>query len=188
MNSASSRTLVVAAVVLAAISIVSTAALGTLPAAAETGEQVVAWLRGHGATLRWFVFAGTISAPLLAVVVALLTRLLPKPHAEVFLIGGVSVIVAVAIQGWFLGGLALHADTLEPATARALLDVADYFGPVLTGAWMTMSAPVTVVALRGGLPRWLGVVGVVAFAEQAIETMTIFGSSGFTEPGGAMNL
>jgi hypothetical protein len=106
-----------------------------------------------------------------------------------FLIGGIGVIGATAIQGWLLGGLSMHADTLEPATARALLDVSDYFGPVLTGAFMTMIAPVTVIALRGGrLPRWLAVVGVIAFAEQAIETITIFGSSGFTEPGGAMNL
>jgi hypothetical protein len=38
------------------------------------------------------------------------------------------------------------------------------------------------------LPRWLGVFGAIAFVEQAIETITIFGSTGFTEPGGAMNL
>ena len=36
--------------------------------------------------------------------------------------------------------------------------------------------------------RDLGVLGAVALAEQAVETVTIFGSTGFTEPGGAMNL
>ena len=53
-----------------------------------------------------------------------------------------------------------------------------------------MIAPVTVLALggRAGLPRWLGVLGGVAVVEQAIETVTIFGTVGFTEPGGAMNL
>lgn len=71
-----------------------------------------------------------------------------------------------------------------------VLDVAVFWGPVLTGATTTMIAPVTLLALRGhaGLPRWLGVVGAVAFAEQAVETVTIFGSTGFTEPGDAMNL
>jgi hypothetical protein len=70
------------------------------------------------------------------------------------------------------------------------LDVAIFFGPVLTGAFITLIAPVTLLALggRAGLPRWLGVLGAVAVLEQAIETVTIFGSSGFTEPGGAMNL
>ena len=54
---------------------------------------------------------------------------------------------------------------------------------------MMMIAPVTLLALRGqaGLPRWLGVLGLVAFLEQAVETATIFGSTGFTEPGGTMN-
>jgi hypothetical protein len=49
---------------------------------------------------------------------------------------------------------------------------------------------VTLLALRGqaALPRWLGVFGAIAFVEQAIETVTISGSIGFTEPGGAMNL
>jgi hypothetical protein len=32
------------------------------------------------------------------------------------------------------------------------------------------------------------VIGIIAFVEQAIETITVFGSSGFTEPGGDMNL
>jgi hypothetical protein len=127
---------------------------------------------------------------LFAVVVALLRRLLPAPHRDVFLIGGISVVVAISIQSWFLGGLALHADGVEPATARTILDVALFFGPVLTGAFITMIAPVTLLALRRGgvLPRWLGILGAVAVFEQALEMVTIFGSTGFTEPGGAMNL
>jgi hypothetical protein len=53
-----------------------------------------------------------------------------------------------------------------------------------------MMAGPTWLALRGeaGLPRWIGVIGVVVSAEQLVETITIFGTTGFTEPGGAMNL
>jgi hypothetical protein len=71
-----------------------------------------------------------------------------------------------------------------------VLDVAIFFGPVLTGSTTTMMAPVTLLGLLGQarIPRWLGVLGLVAFLEQAIETITIFGSSGFTQPGGAMNM
>jgi hypothetical protein len=174
----------------ASVALLGLAALGTPPAAGDSGEQVVAWFRAHGDGVRWSVWAGTASAPLFAVVVAILRRLLPKPHRDVFLIGGTALIVSIAMQSWMLGGLALHADGLEPATARTVLDIAVFFGPVLTGAWMTMIAPVTLFALRGNgeLPKWLGVLGAVAFAEQAVETVTIFGSSGFTEPGGAMNM
>jgi len=184
-----SRALVVSAVVLTGVSLAGMTALGTPPAAADSGDQVVAWLRAHREGVRWSVLAGTASAPLFALVVSLLRRLLPPPHPDLFLIGGVAILVAISIQSWFWGGLALHADQLEPATARALLDVAVFFGPVLTGAWITMIAPVTLLALRGsGMPRWLGILGTVAFVEQAIETVTIFGSTGFVEPGGAMNL
>lgn len=35
---------------------------------------------------------------------------------------------------------------------------------------------------------WLGLLGAVAFVEESIETVTIFASTGFTQPGSAMNL
>ena len=52
-----------------------------------------------------------------------------------------------------------------------------------------MIAPATSLALRGqaGLPLWLGVLGGVAFAEQAVEAITISRAAGFTQPGGAMD-
>ena len=58
------------------------------------------------------------------------------------------------------------------------------------GQVTTMMAPVTLLALRGlaQLPPWLGVLGLVAFLEQAAETITIFGATGFVQPGGAMNM
>jgi hypothetical protein len=36
--------------------------------------------------------------------------------------------------------------------------------------------------------RWLAALGLVAFIGQSVETVTIFGSAGFTQPGGAMNM
>jgi hypothetical protein len=181
------------AVALAAVSLLAMIALSTvgmLPEASATGAGVVAWFQANADYVRRYVWVSTVGAPLTAAIGASLRRYLPEPHRDVFLIGIVSLTVAVAVQSWFLGGLALHAGTMEPATARTLLDVAIFFGPVLTGAFMTMTAPVALVALRGDgrLPIWLGVLGAIVFAEQAIETVTIFGSNGFTEPGGAMNM
>jgi len=185
-----SRTLVGTALAATVSYLIAMVALGTPPGAADSGEQVVAWFREHQNGVRWSVWALTVTAPLLAVVFALLRRLLPAPHRDVFLIGAAAIVVTTAVQSWMWGGLALHADRLEPATARTVLDVALFWGPVLTGATTTMMVPVTLLALRGEarLPRWLGILGAVAFAEQTVETMTIFGSTGFTEPGGAMNL
>jgi hypothetical protein len=71
-----------------------------------------------------------------------------------------------------------------------LLDVASFWGPVLTSTTILMLTPIAVLAWRrqAGLPRWLGVIAGVAVAEQLVETMTIFGNRGFTAPGGPMNL
>jgi hypothetical protein len=189
-NSKGSRVLLGAALAVLILYAVGVIALGTPPTAADTGEQVVNWFRQHRSGARWFVWAATVSIPAFAVMFALQRRLLPAPHRDVFLIGAITFVVTYAVQAWTWGGLALNADRLEPATARALLNVAVFWGPVLTGATTTMIASVTVLALLGqaGLPWWLGVLGAVAFAEQAIETITIFGSAGFTEPGGPMNL
>jgi hypothetical protein len=115
-----SRALVLSAMLLTCVSLAGITALGTPPAATDSG--VVAWLRMHHNGVRWSVLAGTASAPLLAFVVALLRRLLPPPHRDVFLIGAAAVGVAIAVQSWSWGGLALHADRVEPATARTLWD------------------------------------------------------------------
>lgn len=185
-----SRTLLAATVAVLVLASAQVVVLGDTPRAADSGAQIVAWLRGHGDAVRWWVWAITVGGPVYGLVIALLRRLLPAPHRDVFLIGAIGLGVTNAVQAYFWGGLALHADRLEPATARTLLDVAIYWGPVLTGQTMLMIAPVTQLALRGqaGLPRWLGVLGLVAFIEQAVETVTIFGSTGFTEPGGVMNM
>jgi hypothetical protein len=134
--------------------------------------------------------AFTVATPPFALMAAILRRLLPAPHRDMFLIGAVAYIAEIAVWTWAWAGLALNADRLEPATARTVLDVAIFMGPVLTATTTTMTAPVTLLAFSGraGLPRWLGVLGAVAFVEQVIETITIFGSTGFTQPGGAMNM
>jgi hypothetical protein len=189
LTRAESRTLLGAALAVLILYAVGVIALGSPPSASDTGDQVVTWFRQHREDARWAVWAATVSIPPFAVLFALLRRLLPAPHRDVFLIGAVVFVTTYAVQAWTWGGLALPADHLQPATARTVLDVALFWGPVLTGATITMIAPVTLLSLRGqGLPRWLGVLGAFAFAEQAVETVTIFRSVGFTEPGGAMNL
>lgn len=187
---AGSRTLLGATVAYAVLSGVALLAVGTLPGAAETGTRVVDWFREHHDSVRWSVWAYTVATPLVAIMMALLRRLLPAPHRDVFLIGAIAYLSTISVWTWTWGGLSLHADRLEPVTARAILDVAVFFGPVFTGITTTMMAPVTLLALRGQarLPLWLGVLGLVAFVEQSVETITIFGSTGFTQPGGAMNM
>ncbi len=190
LSQVGSRALLGAALAVLILYVVALIALGTPPGAADTGEQVVTWFREHRDGVRWSVWAVAVSTPPFAVMFAILRNMLPAPHRDVFFFGGIVAVMSYVVQSWIWAGLALHADRLEPATARTVLDVALFFGPVLTGATTTTIGPVTVLALRGqaGLPRWLGIFGAIAFVEQAVETITIFGSTGFTEPGGAMNM
>src|SRR5204862_3328814 len=112
------------------------------------------------------------------------------PHRDVFFLGATAFVVETALQAWIWAGLALHPATLSASTARSLLDVALYWGPILTGTTMTMIGAVTVLgfAARPIIPRWLLILGLLAFAEQAIETVTVFGTHGFIAPGGDMNV
>jgi hypothetical protein len=181
---------VAAAVAAGLLYLVGAIALGSPPEAGGSGDDVVAWLREHHDGVRvsaWTTALGTLA---FATFAGIVRSLLPSPHRDVFLLGAAAFIAETAVQAWLWAGLALHPDTLEPATARTILDVASFWGPILTGATTTMIGAVTVLGLgaRPRIPRWLFWLGVVAFVEQAVETITVFGTDGFIEPGGDMNI
>jgi hypothetical protein len=163
--------------------------LGTTPEPGDSGQTVAAWFRDHDGNVRAWIWLLTLSAPLFATFAALVRERLPSPHRDVFFFGAIAFAAETAVQGWIWAGMAWHASDLQPATARTLLDVASYWGPVLTGTTMMMLAPVALLGLRrAALPRWLGGVAAVALAEQLVETITIFGRHGFIAPGGPMNV
>jgi len=169
---------------------VGLAELGAAPSASESASQLVKWFVDNGDNIRWFVWCIAVATPSLAITFALLRCLLPAPYRDVFLIGAITTLATTAVYTWTWAGLALHPERMRPMVLRALLDIAIFYGPVLTGTTTTMMAPVTWLALReqARLPRWLGILGAIALVEQAVETVTIFGSTGFTQPGGAMNM
>ena len=49
-------------------------------------------------------------------------------------IGSALIIAEFSVELWFTSGLALQANTLDPAVARTAADLALMFGPVLTVA------------------------------------------------------
>jgi hypothetical protein len=164
--------------------------LGSTPDAGDDGQAVATWFQDHDGQVRTWMWLLTLSTPLFATFAALVRAQLPAPHRDVFFFGAIALAVETAIQGWVWAGMAWHASELQPATARTLLDIASFWGPVLTSTTVTMLAPVVLLAFGDGarLPRWLGIVCGVALAEQLIETITIFGRHGFIAPGGPMNL
>lgn len=182
--------LIAAAIAAGGLYLVGAIALGAPPEAADSPRQVATWFGDHQEAARWYAWTAALGTLAFAVVAGIVRTLLPPAAGSVFLIGATAFVVETAVQAWFWGGLALHPGSLSAAGARSLLDVALFWGPVLTGATTTMIGAVTVLGLGGRplVPRWLLVLGVVAFAEQAIESITVFGERGFTAPGGDMNL
>jgi apolipoprotein N-acyltransferase len=168
----------------------ASATLGSAPDSGDSGETVVAWFRDHDDRVRAYAWFLTLSLPFFATFAGLIRAQLPALHRDIFFFGAITLAAETAVQGWLWAGMAWHPDDLQPGTARTLLDVASFWGPVLTSTTVTMLAPVAVVALRreAGLPRWLGALAAIAVAEQLIETVTVFGRHGFIAPGGPMNI
>jgi hypothetical protein len=165
-------------------------ALGSPPGATDSGAGVVAWFTDHRHAVRIYAWTATFGTLAVATVAGLVAGLLPPAARRVFLLGAAAFLAETAVQAWTWAALALHPASLQPATARLLLDVGDFWGPLLTGTTMTMIGAVTVLGLGAAplIPRWLTLLGALAFTEQAIETVTVFGTHGFVAPGGAMNV
>jgi hypothetical protein len=184
------RTLIVAAVAAGAFYLVGAIALGSPPEATDSPARVVAWFRDHHDAARLYAWTAAFGTLAFAVVAGVIRGTLPAPHGDVFLLGAAAFIVETGVHAWCWAALALHPGSLQPATARLVLDLASFWGPILTGATTTMIGAVTVLGLRADplIPQWLTALGVIAFAEQAVETITVFGTHGFTAPGGEMNV
>jgi hypothetical protein len=171
--------------------VASFAALGSsMPTVESSGQEVVDWFTENGTGARIYAWTAAFAALALTVFGGMIATLLPRPHRYIFFGGILMWVITSMVQAWFWAGLALHPEGLEPATARTLFDIAQYWGPIINGSTMTMAAAVAALgfgALRI-VPRWLVWLSVILFVEQAIETITVFGESGFLAPGGAMNI
>ena len=184
------RVLVAAAVLLGALYLAGAVALGTPPNVTDSPERIAAWFLDNRDAARLYAWTAAFATVAVAILAAIIRGLLPAPHRDVFLLGAAAFVIETAVQAWFWGGIARDPASLDPATVRLGFSVLSFWGPILTGATMAMIGAVTVLGLRAqpAIPRWLTILGAIAFLEQAIETITVFGTSGFTAPGGAMNL
>ena len=118
------------------------------------------------------------------------SRPCPKPHRYIFLTGVLGFAITAQVQGWFWAGLAFHPQGLEPAAARIIFDIPAYWGPLVNGSTTAMAAAVGALGFGVSpiIPRWLTWLSAIFFIEQAIETITVFGQTGFIAPGGTMNV
>lgn len=159
------------------------------PHVTDSGEKVVAYYRDHAAGVRLALWLTALAGLVFVPLVAWMRTRLRGIGRDVFLIGAATIVIETGVLTWLVAALALHADQMEPHTARLVADIGSYYGPGLTLAVTFLAAPIGWAALReGAFPRWVGWLSVVLVAEQLIETVTIFGKRGFIAPGGPMNL
>ena len=163
---------------------------GSFPTIDSSGQEIVQWFSDNGMRARLYAWTAAFIALGLAIFGGLVSVLLPKPHRYIFLAGVIGFAITAQVQAWFWAGLAFHPQGLDPAAARTIFNIPAYWGPLVNGSTMTMAA--AVAALGFGLspiiPRWLTWLSVIFFLEQAIETITVFGQTGFIAPGGTMNV
>lgn len=154
----------------------------------KSPADTVAWLQVHRDGIPVAVVCTTLALVPFLILTAWVRRALPDVYGYAFLAAAGAFGAQTMVSLWFVSGPALHADTIEPKTARALMDVGAYYGPILTSTDVVMAGAVALAALgAGALPNWLGWVSAVFAAEQVAEMSTIYGTSGFAAPGGPWN-
>jgi hypothetical protein len=167
---------------------IATFAPGTPPKPNDTGQTIMAWVTDHQSGIRWAGWCSLMAGALFLVFALLMRDVLGGFAGNAFLVGCIGVGTLTTAYSWFNLGLARRPASVDPATARTLYDIAGYWGPLLiTFTTLTFGALAWAGWKAGVLPRWVGILAAVTLAEQLVESITIFGSRGFTAPGGAMN-
>ncbi len=186
-----SRILLISILATAVLYIASFVALGSsFPTIDSSGQEIVEWFSANGTRARIYAWTAAFFSLGFAIFGGQVSALLPKPHRYIFLAGVLGCAITAQVQAWFWAGLAFHPQGLEPGAARTIFDIAAFWGPLVNGSTTTMA--IAVAALGFGvspiIPRWLAWLSVIFLLEQAIETITVFGQSGFIAPGGTMNV
>jgi hypothetical protein len=166
-------------------------ALGSsFPTIDSSGREIVEWFSENGARARIYAWTAAFVSLGLAIFGGQVAALVPKPHRYIFLAGVLGFAITAQVQAWFWAGLALHPQDLSPAAARTIFGIPAYWGPLVNGSTATMAAAIGALGFGVSpiIPRWLTWLSAILFLEQVIETITVFGQTGFIAPGGTMNV
>lgn len=186
-----SKVLLIVIVATGVLYLASFAALGSSPPTVESsGQEVVEFFTDDATGVRTYAWMAAFVSLGLAVFGGYVATVLPQPSRYIFLAGVLGWVVTMQVQAWFWAGLALHPEGLDPETARTLFAIPSYWGPLINGSTTAMAAAIAMLGIGASrrIPRWLFWLSVVFFLEQLVETVTVFGTSGFAAPGGVWNV
>jgi len=182
------RTPLIASIAFVVLFAVAAGIVGKPPGVEDSADSVVAWLRDNHDKVPTSAELLALAVIPFCVLIAYLRAALPPLHATAVVVAAGAFIAQAIVGSWFTAGLALHASSVDPATARTLMDVSAYFGPFLTTTDVVIAGAVAhAVYTEGSLPRWAGHMSIIFALEQLIETVTLFGDHGFAGPGGDFN-
>jgi len=163
---------------------------GSYPTIDSSGQDIILWFSDNGTSARIYAWTAAFFSLGFAIFGGQVSALLPKPYRYIFLTGVLGCAITSQVQAWFWAGLALHPQGLDPASARTIFDIPAYWGPLVNGSTTAMAAAVVALGIGESpiIPRWLTWLSIIFFLEQAIETITVFGHTGFIAPAGTMNV
>ncbi|MCG8587376.1 MAG: hypothetical protein MI757_21940 [Pirellulales bacterium] len=163
---------------------------GSVPTIDSSGQEIVQWFDDNGARARTYAWMAAFVSLGLAIFGGQVAAVLPKPNSYIFFGGVLGFAITAQVQAWFWAGLAFDPQGLDPKVARTLFIIPAYWGPLVNGSTATMAIAVAALGFGASpiIPRWLTWLSIVFFLEQTIETITVFGHSGFLAPGGTMNV
>lgn len=187
----SSRFLLINILVTCAFYVASFVALGSgFPTIDSSGQEIVQWFSDNGTNARIYAWTAAFFSLGLAIFAGQVSAVLPQPNRYVFLAGVLGYALTAQIQAWFWAGLAFHPQDLDPSAARTIFDITSFWGPLVNGSTTAMAAAVATLGFGRSpiIPKWLAWLSVIFFVEQAVETITVFGQTGFIAPGGTMNV
>ena len=178
-----------AAVAFAVLSVFAVVVVPLGPGVDRPGSEVVAHVSAYAGQIRLQALLAALALLAAVVVIGFVRERLDGPAGYVFTVGAAVLIAQVGIQMWLNAGMALHAGSLEPATARTLADIAAMWGPLLTIAAIMLAGPVVWAARQGRFPRWMALIAAVFLVEQVVALLTIIGPVGsFIAPGGPLTI
>lgn len=178
-----------AAVAFAVLSVFAVIVVPPGPGVEKPGSDVVAHLGAHSGMIRLQALLAALALLALVVVIGHARERIDGPAGHIFVVGGALLVALVALRLWFAVGMALHADSLDPGTARVLADIAAMWFPLLAVAAILLAGPVLWAARRGVFPQWMALIAAIFAVEQCVELLTVIGPVGsFIAPGGPMNV
>lgn len=160
------------------------------PTIESSGQEIVQWFTDNGSKARTYAWTAAFFSLGLVIFAGQVAAVLPKPNRYIFFAGVLGFALTAQVQAWFWAGLAFHPQHLEPSAAKTLFGIAIFWGPLVNGSTTAMAASIAALGFGRSpiIPGWLTWLSVIFFVEQAIETVTIFGKTGFTAPSGTMNV